>query len=181
MPKPDSPPAGKSNKFVYDTSAATGKPLTTHQWYDGTQHPWEFKRVWHLEPSLTNPDEVYAGVEDAALFRSTDGAHRHVVPPSSVRNAPDAEMAMKHPLRILRIQNNRMQNTSRRRRVATSALCRGRGVPRPPARYADQPRPALAIHSRPECRDRPLRSPHRHASRSSRRLVHAKTLGRYAQ
>jgi photosystem II stability/assembly factor-like uncharacterized protein len=75
MPKPDSPPAGKSNKFAYDTSATTGKPLTTHQWYDGTQHPWEFKRVWHLEPSLTDADEVYAGVEDAALFRSTDGAH----------------------------------------------------------------------------------------------------------
>jgi photosystem II stability/assembly factor-like uncharacterized protein len=75
MSKPDSPPAGKSNKFVYDTSAATGKPLTTHQWYDGTQHPWEFKRVWHLEPSLTDPDEVYAGVEDAALFRTADGAH----------------------------------------------------------------------------------------------------------
>ena len=45
----------------------------THQWYDGTQHPWEFKRVWHLEPSLNDPDTVYAGVEDAALFRSTDG------------------------------------------------------------------------------------------------------------
>ncbi|HEY0945309.1 MAG TPA: hypothetical protein VGD81_08575 [Opitutaceae bacterium] len=45
----------------------------THQWYDGTQHPWEFKRVWHLEPSLTDPDAVYAGAEDAALFRSTDG------------------------------------------------------------------------------------------------------------
>jgi photosystem II stability/assembly factor-like uncharacterized protein len=59
---------------VYDTSPETGKPLTTHQWYDGTQHPWEFKRVWHLEPSLTDPDTVYAGVEDAALFRSTDGA-----------------------------------------------------------------------------------------------------------
>jgi photosystem II stability/assembly factor-like uncharacterized protein len=66
-------PKGESNKFVYDTSPETGKPLTTHQWYDGTQHPWEFKRVWHLEPSLNNPDDVYAGVEDAALFRSTDG------------------------------------------------------------------------------------------------------------
>ena len=74
MPKPGAPPPGQSNKFVYDTSAATGKPLTTHQFYDGTQHPWEFKRVWHLEPSLTDPDTVYAGVEDAALFRSTDGA-----------------------------------------------------------------------------------------------------------
>jgi BNR/Asp-box repeat protein len=70
---PDGMPKGESNKFVYDTSPQTGKPLTTHQWYDGTQRPWEFKRVWHLEPSLTDPDTVYAGVEDAALFRSTDG------------------------------------------------------------------------------------------------------------
>jgi BNR/Asp-box repeat len=45
----------------------------THQWYDGTQHPWEFKRIWHLEPSLTDPDAVYAGAEDAALFHSKDG------------------------------------------------------------------------------------------------------------
>jgi photosystem II stability/assembly factor-like uncharacterized protein len=67
-------PQGESNKFVYDTSAETGHALTTHQWYDGTQHPWEFKRVWHLEPSPSDPDTVYAGVEDAALFRSTDGA-----------------------------------------------------------------------------------------------------------
>ena len=55
------------NKFVYD-----GVP-GTHQRYDGTPHPWEFKRVWHIEPSLTDPDTVYAGIEDAALFRSTDG------------------------------------------------------------------------------------------------------------
>ena len=55
------------NKFIYD-----GIP-GTHQWYDGTPHPWEFKRVWHLEPSLTDPDTVYAGVEDAALFRTMDG------------------------------------------------------------------------------------------------------------
>jgi hypothetical protein len=67
---PDGMPATESNKFSYDT---TFKPLTTHQWYDGTQHPWEFKRVWHLEPSPTDPDTVYAGVEDAALFKSTDG------------------------------------------------------------------------------------------------------------
>ncbi len=55
------------NKFAYD-----GVP-GTHQWYDGTPHPWEFKRVWHLEPSLTDPDSVYAGIEDAALFHSGDG------------------------------------------------------------------------------------------------------------
>ncbi len=55
------------NDFSYD-----GVP-GTHQWYDGTPHPWEFARVWHLEPSRTDPDTVFAGVEDAALFRSTDG------------------------------------------------------------------------------------------------------------
>jgi photosystem II stability/assembly factor-like uncharacterized protein len=55
------------NKFVYD-----GVP-GTHQFYDGTAHPWEFKRVWHLEPSLTDAETVYAGIEDAALFKSTDG------------------------------------------------------------------------------------------------------------
>ena len=57
------------NKFAYD-----GGP-NTHQWYDGTQHPWAFARVWHFEPSLTDPDTVYAGVEDAGLFRTTDGGH----------------------------------------------------------------------------------------------------------
>src|SRR5262249_36209442 len=55
------------NTFTYEGEA--GK----HLWYDGTPHPWEFKRVWHLEPSPTDPDTVFAGCEDAALFRSTDG------------------------------------------------------------------------------------------------------------
>ena len=55
------------NEFKYE-----GNP-GTHQWYDGTQHPWEFKRIWHLEPSPTDPDTVYAGAEDAAMFRTPDG------------------------------------------------------------------------------------------------------------
>ncbi len=55
------------NRFEYEGLAGT------HQWYDGTPHPWEFKRVWHLEPSLTCADTVYAGIEDAALFKSADG------------------------------------------------------------------------------------------------------------
>ncbi len=66
-------PEKAPNRFLYDTSAETGKPLTTHQFYDGTQHPWEFKRVWHIEPSLTDANVAYAGVEDAAIFRSADG------------------------------------------------------------------------------------------------------------
>ena len=67
IPGPLDPPGGLSNRFVYE--GGTG----THQWYDGTAHPWEFKRVWHLEPSLTDLDTVYAGVEDAAIFKTTDG------------------------------------------------------------------------------------------------------------
>ena len=55
------------NKFAYD-----GVP-GTHQWYEGTPHPWEFTRVCHLQPSLTEADTVYAGIEDAALFKSADG------------------------------------------------------------------------------------------------------------
>jgi photosystem II stability/assembly factor-like uncharacterized protein len=55
------------NEFSYEGEAGT------HKWYDGSQHPWEFARVWHLEPSLNDPDTVYAGVEDAALFRTVDG------------------------------------------------------------------------------------------------------------
>jgi photosystem II stability/assembly factor-like uncharacterized protein len=55
------------NDFTY-----AGDP-GTHLWYDGTPRPWEFHKVWHLEPSPTDPDTVFAGVEDAALFKSTDG------------------------------------------------------------------------------------------------------------
>ena len=60
-------PKGESNKFAYAGAAGT------HMWFDGTQHPWEFKRVWHIEPSLTDPDTAYAGVEDAAIFKTADG------------------------------------------------------------------------------------------------------------
>jgi photosystem II stability/assembly factor-like uncharacterized protein len=60
-------PQGHGNKFAYEGEVGT------HLWFDGTQHPWEFKRIWHLEPSLTDPDVVFAGAEDAALFKSTDG------------------------------------------------------------------------------------------------------------
>jgi photosystem II stability/assembly factor-like uncharacterized protein len=55
------------NKFAYE--GAVGN----HLWYDGTQRPFEFARVWHLEPSLSDPDTVYAGIQDAALYRTTDG------------------------------------------------------------------------------------------------------------
>lgn len=63
----DGMPKGESNMFLYEGQVGT------HKWYDGSQHPWEFKRIWHLEPSLTDPDTVYAGAEDAALFKSVNG------------------------------------------------------------------------------------------------------------
>ncbi|HEX6395373.1 MAG TPA: hypothetical protein VFZ97_18205 [Acidimicrobiales bacterium] len=55
------------NQFSYEGEVGT------HQWYDGSLRPWEFTRVWHLEPSPLERDTVFAGVQDAALFRSTDG------------------------------------------------------------------------------------------------------------
>jgi BNR/Asp-box repeat len=71
------------NKFVYE-----GVP-GTHLWYDGTPRPWEFTRAWHLEPSLTDPDTVYAGIQDAALFRSSDGG-QNWQELAGLRNHPSA-------------------------------------------------------------------------------------------
>jgi photosystem II stability/assembly factor-like uncharacterized protein len=64
---PEGFPKAESNRFVYEGEVGT------HKWYDGTQHPWEFKRVWHIEPSFTDPDTAYSGVEDAAIFKTVDG------------------------------------------------------------------------------------------------------------
>ena len=86
-PNPGAPPTGASNKFAYEGTVGT------HKWYDGTQHPWEFKRIWHLEPSLTEPDTVYAGAEDAALFKSTDGGKSW----SELRGLRDAKGTLWQP------------------------------------------------------------------------------------
>lgn len=97
-----------SNAFAYD-----GVP-GTHQWYDGTPHPWEFKRVWHLEPSLTDPDTCYAGVEDAALFKTTDGGKSWQELPglrgygSGPRWAPGAGGLCLHTLLLDRVNAGRM-------------------------------------------------------------------------
>ncbi len=63
---------GISWEQVGSAFAFEGEP-GNHQWYTGAPRQWEFARIWHLEPSLTDPDTVYAGGEDAALFRTTDG------------------------------------------------------------------------------------------------------------
>ncbi len=92
------------NEFTYE-----GVP-GTHQWYDGTQHPWEFARVWHLEPSLTDPDTVFAGVEDAALFRSTDGGGETWRPINRglrSRELPDEEREVGHCVHRLAMNPSR--------------------------------------------------------------------------
>ncbi len=78
----DGMPAGRSNAFLYE-----GEP-GKHLWYDGTQHPWEFKRIWHIEPSLTDPDTAYAGAEDAALFKTRDGGRTRKELPGLRRTKP---------------------------------------------------------------------------------------------
>ena len=158
------------NKFVYD-----GVP-GTHQWYDGTPHPWEFKRVWHLEPSLTDPDTVYAGVEDAALFRSTDGGKTWQELPglrghgSGPHWQPGAGGMCLHT--ILLDPSNPGPHLHRH-------LGGGR-VPHRRRRQdleADQPRPAVAVHPRPGRRGRPLRPPHRHAPVAARTCCSCRSTG----
>ncbi len=169
-------PSGESNKFAYDTSTATGKPLTTHQWYDGTQHPWEFKRVWHLEPSLTDPDTVYAGVEDAALFRTTDGATSwHEL--SGLRGhgtgpkwQPGAGGMCLHTI-VLDPSN------PKRIYIAISAAGAFRTDDGGEDLEADQPGTALSIHSRSDCRGRPLRSSRGHDARNAPACCSCKNTG----
>ena len=179
-PEAGAMPPGKSNMFVYDTSAESGKPLTTHQWYDGTQHPWEFKRVWHIEPSVTEPDTVFAGVEDAALFKSTDGGTSwHEL--SGLRGhgtgpqwQPGAGGMCLHTVILDPSDPGRIY-------IAISAAGAFRtddgGKTWKPinrglrSQYIPDPRRG----------GRSLRAPHRHASPSAGRAVYAEALGRDAQ
>ena len=161
------------------TSSTTTAIPGTHQWYDGTQHPWEFTRVWHLEPSLTDPDTVYAGVEDAALFRSTDGGQtwHELSGLARSQGQPLAARRRRHVPAHDHPRSERPQPHLRRH------LGRGR-VPhrrRRPDVAADQPGPEVPVRaSRPGCRSRPLRAQHRHASLAPRHALHAEALGRDA-
>ena len=161
------------NKFAYD-----GIP-GTHQWYDGTPHPWEFKRVWHLEPSLADPDTVYAGAEDAALFRSIDGGQTWVEL-SGLRGhgsgpswQPGAGGLPAHnyfgseppgPNVRCHLSSGCVPDRRRRQDLETN-----------------QPRLEVRTYPGPDCRGWPLRSPYRHAPVASGCAFHAEALGRHAQ
>ena len=161
------------NKFVYD-----GVP-GTHQWYDGTPHPWEFKRVWHLEPSLTDPDTVYAGVEDAALSGRPTAARRG----GNARTArPRLRPALGSPApaacactRSCSIRRTRNGCSSRFRPLE-------RFEPTTAARRGS--RSTKGLHSQhipePDCRGRPLRASARDAPLAAVDAVHAEALGRDA-
>ena len=162
------------NEFAYE-----GVP-GTHQWYDGTAHPWAFKRVWHLEPSLDDPDTVYAGVEDAALFRTTDaGASWHELPGlrrhgSGANWQPGAGGMCLHTIVLDPTRPQRMfiaisaAGVFRTDDGGVSWHAMNRGL------RSDGP-------ARSRSGRRPLRSSHRHAPVASRRAVHAEALGRHAK
>ena len=161
------------NQFVYD-----GVP-GTHKWYDGTPHPWEFARVWHLEPSLTDPDTVYAGVEDAALFRSIDGGQTWQELPglrghdSGSAWQPGAGGLCLHTILLDPSDPERIF-------IAISAA----GVFRTDDAGKTWRPVNRGLQSkeipRPDRRGRPLRSQPRDASVASGRAVHAEALGRHA-
>ena len=158
------------NKFIYEGGPAT------HKWYDGTPHPWEFARVWHLEPSLTDPDTVYAGVEDAALFKSSDGGQIVAGAARPARSQDRSGLASwrRWPLPAHDRAGSQPTRTDVRR-----DLRRGRVPDRRRRRdvAADQSWPAIGRHPGSECRSRPLRASDRDASHRDRTCCSCRSTG----
>src|SRR5262249_14836892 len=167
------------NKFAYEG------PVGNHLWYDGTQRPFEFARVWHLEPSLTDPDTVYAGIQDAAMFRTTDGGQswREL---TGLRNHPSAPqwqpgaggmclhtivLDPAHPGRIYIAIS--AAGVFRSDDDGTSWRPMNRGL-------LSEQIPEPTDHD-PHRRGRPLRSSNCDAPVAADGAVHAEALGRHAQ
>ena len=162
------------NEFSY-----AGTP-GTHQWYDGTPHPWEFARVWHLEPSLDDPDTVYAGVEDAGLFRSTDGGREwHELPGLREHGSgpswqPGAGGMCLHTIIL---------DPVRPERIFTAISAAGAFRSDDAGQTWRPVNRGLKSEGIPdsERRGRPLRAPPGDAPGAPVRPVHAEALGRHAQ
>jgi hypothetical protein len=166
------------NGFTYD-----GVP-GTHMWYDGTPHPWEFKRVWHLEPSPIDRDTVYAGVEDAALFKSTDGGaswkelsglRKHG---SGAQWQPGAGGMCLHTIVLDPSQPGRIYIA-----ISAAGAFRTDDGGETWWRNVDAHQQGAAFRRNPRRRrgSWPLRTSHRHASIQPTASVHAEALGRDAQ
>ena len=175
-PPAPGPPKAASNKFVYDASAETGKPLTTHQWYDGTQHPWEFKRVWHLEPSLTDPDDGLCGRRRCRAF-PLDRRRRELagtLRPARPRHR--TQMAAGRGRHVPAHHHSRSRATL----TASSSPSRRRALSAPTTAARPGSRSTgllFAIHPRPDRRGRPLRSPRCHAPIAARTCSSCRSTG----
>ena len=159
------------NDFAYEGEVGE------HLWYDGTPRPWEFKRIWHLEPSRDDPDTVYAGAEDAALYRSTDGGQKWQELTALRTHQSGAAVAAGRRRHVPAHDHPRPGEPGPDLRRDL----RGRRVPHRRRRRdlaADQQGPALRADPRRGRRGRPLRAPHRHAPVPAGHAVHAEALGR---
>ena len=146
---------GKTWEPIGNEFAYKGDP-GTHQWYDGTQHPWAFARVWHLEPSLSDPDTVYAGVEDAALFKSTDaGKTWEELDCAAPHQGPPLAAGSGRPLPPHDHPRPQQRGPDLRRHLGRGRLPHRR---RRPVLAANQQRPEIPMGAaRPGRRCRPLR------------------------
>ena len=160
------------------TSSPTTALPGTHQWYDGTPHPWEFERVWHLEPSLDDPDTVWAGVEDAGLFRSRDGGQSwQEMPALRGPTPPRPGSRARAGCACTRSCSTR----PRRGGCSPRSRRRARSGPMTTARAGGRSTRACSPRaSRPGRRGRALRAPARDAPVPAGRAVHAEALGRHA-
>ena len=162
------------------TTSPTQGEVGEHLWYDGTPRPWEFKRIWHLEPSRDDPDTVYAGAEDAALYVSRDGGQKWKELTALRQHPTGADLAARRRRHVPAhdhprpgAQGPHLRGDLGRRRVPQRRRRRELA--------ADQQGPALRRDPGHRRRGRPLRAPHHPAPVPPGHPVHAEALGRHAQ
>jgi len=159
------PPKAASNKFVYDVSAETGKPLTTHQFYDGTQHPWEFQAGVasgaRRSPILTR---FMRGWKTRPSSASTDGGENWKELPACAATGPGqsgSRVAGGMCLHTIILDPSSPTPETQRIWIAISAAGAFSHRRWRQDLEVDQPRAEVRIYPRSERRGRALRSPHR--------------------
>ena len=155
------------------TRAQTGKPLTTHRGTTARSTRGSSSASGTSSRRSTDPDTVYAGVEDAAIFRTTDGGkilaraarparprhgrevaarrRRHV----PAHDPPRSDQSQAHLHRHLRRRAPSAPTTAARPGSRSTAACTSQYIPDPTAevghcvhRIAMHPsRPNVAVHA----------------------------------